>query len=98
MGDKTVKIAVNQGVITARPDIVKLSKAAKDRVAWEGDEEFEIKFNPKDCPFKSDSYKSSGRKAKSDEAKVGPREEPYAYTIKLVSSKSKSDPGVRIDR
>jgi hypothetical protein len=96
MADKKVTITVNQGVITAIPDIVELSKASSDKVAWEADEEFEIKFNRNECPFGSDTYKSSGHKAKSEESAVKPREKPYKYKVRLVASGKESDPGVVI--
>lgn len=61
-------------------DPVRVSCGRNDEVVWECDSDFQVIFDPADCPFKNNNFDQSNNR--SGPARGPSRGKPYKYTVK----------------
>jgi|SRR5690348_7637197 hypothetical protein len=65
-------------------DPAEVSKNRKDELVWEceGDLNFQVIFDPADCPFESNNFDRSNNHSGPAKGKPRGKENPYKYTVK----------------
>ncbi len=77
-------------------DPVEVSKGRQDEVVWQCDADFEVIFDPNDCPFKDNRFNKG--KNHSGSAKPDAKEKPHIYKYTVKAFGETLDPGTIVNQ